>query len=147
MRLPPPKFTRTDTLFPSTTRFRSCEHLHLAGVESTLVRGKRRPCGNALGSRGQLCIGRYDAKLLLSCENTAAGLIPAHVETAAIACDPLRCRLMRLMDGRSEERRVGKGCAVRVDLGCRRIIKKKHNKNTYIAYKRYTDTHKFNEKT
>src|SRR3546814_7696494 len=37
-----------------------CEHLHLAGVESTLVRGKRRPCGNALGSRGQLCIGRSE---------------------------------------------------------------------------------------
>src|SRR3546814_5314164 len=80
-----------------------CEHLHLAGVESTLVRGKRRPCGNALGPRGQLCIGRNDAKLLLSCENTAAGLIPAHVETAAVACDPLRCRLVRRMDGRSEE--------------------------------------------
>src|SRR3546814_3579138 len=84
-----------------------CEHLHLAGVESTLVRGKRRPCGNALGSRGQLCIGRYDAKLLLSCENTAAGLIPAHVETAAIACDPLRCRLMRRMDG--------PGCPIHVE--------------------------------
>src|SRR3546814_7325353 len=72
-----------------------CEHLHLAGVESTLVRGKRRPCGNALGPRGQLCIGRNDAKLLLSCENTAAGLIQAHVETAAVACDPLRSRLVR----------------------------------------------------
>src|SRR3546814_2927450 len=45
-----------------------CEHLHLAGVESTLVRGKRRPCGTALGPRGQLCIGRNDANLLLSCE-------------------------------------------------------------------------------
>src|SRR3546814_16903590 len=30
---------------------------------------------------------------------------------------------------RSEERRVGKECAVRVDLGGRRIIKKKNNKN------------------
>src|SRR3546814_11249616 len=30
--------------------------------------------------------------------------------------------------GRSEERRVGKECAVRVDLGGRRIIKKKINK-------------------
>src|SRR3546814_6701565 len=84
-----------------------CEHLHLAGVESTLVRGKRRPCGNALGPRGQLCIGRNDAKLLLSCENTAAGLIPAHVATAAVACEPLRCRLVRRMDG--------PGCPIHVD--------------------------------
>src|SRR3546814_13125843 len=32
--------------------------------------------------------------------------------------------------GRSEERRVGKECVVRVDLGGRRIIKKKHKKTT-----------------
>src|SRR3546814_13105689 len=31
---------------------------------------------------------------------------------------------------RSEERRVGKECSVRVDLGGRRIIKKKKNDNT-----------------
>src|SRR3546814_16884769 len=33
-----------------------------------------------------------------------------------------------LRAGRSEERRVGKECVVRVDLGGRRIIKKKTNK-------------------
>src|SRR3546814_7599045 len=34
---------------------------------------------------------------------------------------------------RSEERRVGKECVIRVDLGGRRIIKKKKKKDTYNA--------------
>src|SRR3546814_8917209 len=37
----------------------------------------------------------------------------------------LVARQRRIAIGRSEERRVGKECAVRVDLGGRRIIKKK----------------------
>src|SRR3546814_17409853 len=37
----------------------------------------------------------------------------------------LRLVQVRFLDVRSEERRVGKECAVRVDLGGRRIIKKK----------------------
>src|SRR3546814_12317047 len=44
-------------------------------------------------------------------------------------------RFFQVFDPRSEERRVGKGVSVRVDLGGRRIIKKQTNKtskqNTY----------------
>src|SRR3546814_17688331 len=36
--------------------------------------------------------------------------------------------------GRSEERRVGKECVVRVDLGGRRIIKKKNKTITKLKY-------------
>src|SRR6056297_3986257 len=43
--------------------------------------------------------------------------------------------------GRSEERRVGKSVSVRVDLGGRRIIKKKKNKNTPTDYSAITYPH------
>src|SRR3546814_18845391 len=39
-------------------------------------------------------------------------------------------RRRRQIDGRSEERRVGKSVSVRVDLGGCRIIKKKHKSNS-----------------
>src|SRR3546814_17991747 len=38
------------------------------------------------------------------------------------------------LQGRSEERRVGKECVVRVDLGGRRIIKKKNKNREYCVY-------------
>src|SRR3546814_18273423 len=44
---------------------------------------------------------------------------------------------------RSEERRVGKECAVRVDLGGRRILKKKKNK----CRKSYDNTSRTNTKS
>src|SRR3546814_14273930 len=43
----------------------------------------------------------------------------------------------RLSFDRSEERRVGKECVVRVDLGGRRIIKKKKSTDTASLYQWY----------
>src|SRR3546814_12664531 len=40
-------------------------------------------------------------------------------------------KLEQFSSSRSEERRVGKECVIRVDLGGLRIIKKKKKKNTY----------------
>src|SRR3546814_14758429 len=53
--------------------------------------------------------------------------------------------MMTRADKRSEERRVGKECAVRVDLGGRRIIKKKKRSNGVGWHK--SDTTETRQKT
>src|SRR3546814_12080128 len=49
---------------------------------------------------------------------------PALRAAAAVLASPFHGPMRRLMLERSEERRVGKECVIRVDLGGRRIIKK-----------------------
>src|SRR3546814_11845897 len=102
----PPRSTRTDTLFPYTTLFRSV-------------------------------IGAWY-------ENGRAGA-QYHFGWNVIGLAQNFWRGIK--SRRSEERRVGKECVSRVDLGGRRIIKKK-NKNVipYCSYTftipdKYTHTH------
>src|SRR3546814_19206473 len=100
----PPRSTRTDTLFPYTTLFRS--------LYGALEPG--RPPGS---------IGDVDAELGAGTTEAVAVKLGAVVHhdggrQALAGPDILDVR-------RSEERRVGKECAVRVDLGGRRSIKKK----------------------
>src|SRR3546814_13957510 len=114
----PPRSTRTDTLFPYTTLFRSPR--------------PRRP---------NRC-GRLTARALLPDAGRMGDRYfhPRHPN--------LELLLRRSPDfayagighngGRSEERRVGKSGSVRVDLGGRRIIKKK--KATIIKVRHTTDT-------
>src|SRR3546814_11740683 len=90
----PPRSTRTDTLFPYTTLFRSagfesCRIISRPSLSQTLSRqtGRQRKAVPGLNSRRPMASGSQDR--------------------------------------RSEERRVGKECVRSVDLGGRRIIKKK----------------------
>src|SRR3546814_21147949 len=103
----PPRSTRTDTLFPYTTLFRSvCRHL---GGQ----RRRARPGGvpDPPVDRGRLMRRPVAATFTLAALVMTA---PAHAEELWVGVY------------RSEERRVGKSVSVRVDLGGRRIIKKKN---------------------
>src|SRR3546814_17629913 len=115
MRMRPPRSTRTDTLFPYTTLFRSA------------TSRPRTPCRNCPPSR--------------QCHSTAPPAGPderrrdgnrrrasARPMRAHTATSLFRVPRTPRYSGRSEERRVGKECAVRVDLGGGRIIKKKNKK-------------------
>src|SRR3546814_13244390 len=51
--------------------------------------------------------------------------------TSAVVSVDADHRILLVNAARSEERRVGKGVSVRVDLGGRRIIKKKNSQQTY----------------
>src|SRR3546814_11651304 len=86
----PPRSTRTDTLFPYTTLFRSLDRIQRFGQpdagQGVLALDRRHRNGGRQG----------------------IGIVRVVV--------------------RSEERRVGKECVIRVDLGGRRIIKKKTTK-------------------
>src|SRR3546814_5919918 len=63
----PPRSTRTDTLFPYTTLFRSAEHAHARSPDregkkdsllwSNLVK-RRPPPGTLAGKRSRICRGR-----------------------------------------------------------------------------------------
>src|SRR3546814_14975177 len=133
----PPRSTRTDTLFPYTTLFRSCRPAPLrrrrAGLpppasskwrsapavgESPPAWPERRPAGRARSRPGR----------------GAAG--PWRAQSAGCRASPPAGRARRggsPVPARSEERRVGKEGAVRVDLGGRLIIKKK--KQDIITWK------------
>src|SRR3546814_13507685 len=98
----PPRSTRTDTLFPYTTLFRSrpARHQHGSvpfGPRAAVIAEIVRESLFAPGGAGRMTDWRERRNRL-----------PA-----------------RRMTQRSEERRVGKDVSVRVDLGGRRIIKKK----------------------
>src|SRR3546814_16521200 len=87
----PPRSTRTDTLLPYTTLFRS-------------RRAQRR-------------------RLVAGADMSAAATAPSLAPSFWIDFEEARNAVER-----SEERRVGKSVSVRVDLGGRRIIKKKIRK-------------------
>src|SRR3546814_15857337 len=53
---------------------------------------------------------------------------PSHLRRRISSASAERHGSRRRQDGRSEERRVGKSVSVRVDLGGRRILKKKKKK-------------------
>src|SRR3546814_12928733 len=118
----PPRSTRTDTLFPYTTLFRS---------EQDAVVGRLHQVVDVLQvdlelSRGVLG-GHHASRHFLESagpgdvvEHGVVGIQSLHAVDLGAEVAPAGCRR-----DRSEERRVGKECAVRVDLGGRRLIKKK----------------------
>src|SRR3546814_15660970 len=115
----PPRFTRTDTLVPCPPLFLS----HFKG------RCERNPRRLGLGKQGRLLHRRIDYRTRDRSGQSAA-LDPERVGDGAIKADVPRHFIGEHGEAtrRSEERRVGKELSVRVDLGGRRIIKKKKNK-------------------
>src|SRR3546814_18669316 len=97
----PPRSTRTDTLFPYTTLFRS----------DFAFRTHQRANGDTMRTVDPVV-------------NEALSDLKAYLNDGY---DP-RLIVEQLVVLRSEERRVGNDVSVRVDLGGRRIIKKKKNK-------------------
>src|SRR3546814_14675739 len=119
MILRPPRSTRTDTLFPYTTLFRS----DAQGGEAVAGAAFRR------GQGGVRVAELAALSSLLGFGAWVIGGIPPHREmgrgeTCAI---PLHHRLRRRSPSPSDRKSVvsGKSVSVRVDLGGRRIIKKK----------------------
>src|SRR3546814_11978667 len=117
----PPRSTRTDTLFPYTTLFRSTT-------------------GNSdLSPEAFTVMTWHDATHSLHAP-TVRRMMLRHVRSRPLSCPGLvrgRPSIAPQYRGRrSEERRVGKSVSVRVDLGGRRIIKKKqtHNRMIDIIY-------------
>src|SRR3546814_12069658 len=70
--------------------------------------------------------------LVPSCTDTQAGATRVRVGCMARALEN-RMFIAQAVTTRSEERRVGKSVSVRVDLGGRRIIKKKKQKEQQIT--------------
>src|SRR3546814_16052123 len=99
----PPRSTRTDTLFPYTTLFRS----------QTL---SRRPWW----------YDEYQALLVENFHKPDADYASDDSKTADASGEEIDEKtledLVKSLNPRSEERSVGKECVVRVDLGVRRII-------------------------
>src|SRR3546814_12883529 len=108
----PPRSTRTDTLFPYTTRFRC-----VAGEPG-------RPDRRRWLSRE--VAGHAAAATQAARQRRVRGNTGRAVERRFFC---RRCQFARWIrvrgSPRSEERRVGKSVSVRVDLGGRRILKKK----------------------
>src|SRR3546814_12507207 len=101
----PPRSTRTDTLFPSTTLFRSTS-----------------PTRAAPASTAAAIASEVEIPQIFTCTLIAPGLAPLPLSESTFA----RRRSGGALGGtRSEERRVGKECVRRVALGGRRICKKK----------------------
>src|SRR3546814_15520210 len=89
---PPPRSTRTDTLFPYTTLFRSHDGHFVFAIEIIASRGLGAGCA---GKEQTRCEERYKRH-----KNSWLGIcnIMSRVNDAATECE------------RSEERRVGKEC-------------------------------------
>src|SRR3546814_11185040 len=99
----PPRSTRTDTLFPYTTLFRSVLDRHLAPCRTALPDPRDRLCllvGPRRRAAAALVFGAFAAGLRL-CRCGAAGRGLAVLRDADDRGEPA---------GRSEERRVGKEC-------------------------------------
>src|SRR3546814_18682009 len=115
----PPRSTRTDTLFPYTTLFRSwrrARQRHRAGRFGVAGDAAWRGCGRARrpGDRQ----GRREMSITRRASARYEGLGKdgkGHVSPGSGVL-------------RTEERRVGKELSVRLDIGGRRIIKKKKYK-------------------
>ena len=90
----------------------ACVDLHHARVEALLVGAQAVPRGDVGVGRRQLGVGRDDAHLLLTLEDDAPVLVPAHVELAVVLLDPLTGRMVRRLAGGGgvveQERLVGR---------------------------------------
>src|SRR3546814_18908235 len=115
----PPRSTRTDTLLPYTTLFRSDGGVALDRLQA--------PRADRIA--GQQHVNLVGSELARRWCNGKAALAGSQFGTHDAERQRERLRFGGGLAWRSEERRVGKGCAVRVDLGGRRIIKKTTYKN------------------
>src|SRR3546814_19567370 len=97
----PPRSTRTDTLFPYTTLFRSDRHGDAGAISAV----------------AQSFLGRFAR---------CAYLRPGPARHGRAGDERRRCECAA---SRSEERRVGKELPVRVDLGGRRFTQQKQRKH------------------
>src|SRR3546814_15291870 len=123
----PPRTTRTDTLFPYTTLFRS---VHLARAFEQF--GERIPaereCGRKPDRRPQR-IAPPDAFR----KRQHAGLVDTPFDRLVRRGGQRDDLAIGIIDPAFADRKSvgeGKGVSVRVDLGGRRIIKKKHKKTS-----------------
>src|SRR3546814_14667888 len=122
----PPRSTRTDTLFPYTTLFRSRERsVARSELPEHLARGRefggRQLHPQLVGGLDRACY--------------PAGIPVGAARQRVHRAENIDLRiLVRDQPHRSEERRVGKGVSVRVDLGGRRNIDKtQHQVPPYTA--------------
>src|SRR3546814_14941277 len=127
----PPRSTRTDTLFPYTTLFRSPE----AGTGSSPRTAGSSPSAKP-ASEGRAAATRAPTRSWPCKRTTAVGATGWWARTAASSRSATPGCSATL--GRSDRKRVveGKGVSVRVDLGGGRIIKKK--KQTKKEQDKYT---------
>src|SRR3546814_12583144 len=104
----PPRSTRTDTLFPYTTLFRS---KRADPREIALPEGEVSGAGKMLLRDVQL-LAIAEHRLICLNLSEAARTLPCDLDIAAMdgAKPPCRKRIRRGFDPRSEERRVGKEC-------------------------------------
>src|SRR3546814_15168275 len=124
----PPRSTRTDTLFPDTTLFRSQvgDPLRCSG------KGDFAPVRSlkiAINERN----ARLRTKAIKGARQEGKGLIIGQFDAVELAVPSVQCRRLGVAGDRKDVV-SGKGVLVRVDLGGRRIIKKKniqqYNKGT-----------------
>src|SRR3546814_14960825 len=129
----PPRSTRTDTLFPYTTLFRSLSHAD-AGDDAGDGDLVCRPFEDVDIERHRRRSRRHDRwwrRALRSFGPRGRGtslFSPVGRHGDRLRHPRLLAGVWRLAVGRSAERREGQRVAVLVDLGGRRIIKKKKYK-------------------
>src|SRR3546814_16468151 len=129
----PPRSTRTDTLFPYTTLFRSHDHgggrrsqprSRLRFGKSGVQAGRlRAPPQSSARSNAFISAGRLPASVLNALRNASPTPSPARGRRTGDHREPIGLRL----GARSERVVSGKSVSVRVDLGGSRILTKKQN--------------------
>src|SRR3546814_21161112 len=109
----PPRSTRTDTLFPYTTLFRSlADHGHLI----TLVAGRadvvERPCQLGIATDQVARLDQQSGQGVVDAATLAGRLGDRHVDQPVLCVVHVDGALRHPVGdaGRSEERRVGKEC-------------------------------------
>src|SRR3546814_11149752 len=119
----PPRSTRTDTLFPYTTLFRS--HVVLAVNKMDLVDYDRQVFDEIRAGYAGLAnqLGIPDVTAIPVSALTGDNML--HASESTLWYDGPR--LLQHHDRKSVV--WGRSVAVRVDLGCRRVIKKKKKQN------------------
>src|SRR3546814_11648499 len=125
----PPISTRTDTLLHYTTLFRSLKRIeavrHAAGAGQPLKledkKAQKENGGRELRHRGGED-GRNGGHAISEAALAHAG---DHADREADGGGEEQRKAAEDAGIRSEESRVGKACVRRVDIGCRRSIKKK----------------------
>src|SRR3546814_11684953 len=117
----PPRSTRTDTLFPYTTLFRSIRPLNLDEGAQKLLEGDGRrllaQARNALGELPEWTAERLDSAVRGAADAAGTGL--------GKVAQPLRAALTGQSQSDRKSVVEGKRVSVHVDTGGRRIIKKK----------------------
>src|SRR3546814_18257088 len=121
----PPRSTRTDTLFPYTTLFRSEVEVFVDRVENAQGDALCAPSGH-----GQHCLSSRFVRWHVQGVTRPDEATGRHTHglrrlRRSLEGDIASAAVDRQLGCRSEARREGKSVSVRVDLGGRRIIKKK----------------------